>query len=158
MKKRMAVLIVSLLVSLLAFGGIALAWPQYLEGRPAEFQPGQVRGFFLWRDGDGLNLRTASNRNGHVYTGVIRTDGQFHDIRRIREEAGDHLRYNSNEIRFKFSTSPKDVDGVDFRVRGGSRIQFELYVDGHPMPAQEIHIGAGGQHPNDNTFSLHRNR
>ena len=160
MKKRISIVITSVLMALLAFGGVAFAWPQYLDGRPSEFRPGHSRGFFIWRDNTGFNVRTTSNRHGHVFSGTIRTDGDLTEVRQLRVEQGDHVRVDRGRdiISFRFRTNANDTDGIDFRVRGGSRVHFTLFIDGHPVSPQEIHLGPGNQHPHSHSFTLHRQR
>ena len=158
MRTKVAVILASVILASVIFGGIAFAWAPFLDGRPSEYRPGHTVGYFIWRDADGFNFRSTSNRHGHVFTGVLRTNGQFVDVRAIRDEAGDRLRVDSdsNEIRFHFRTTPNDADGFDFRIHGGNRLHLTLYIDGQPIPASAIHLGASNQHPQDHNFVLVR--
>ncbi|MDR3564878.1 MAG: hypothetical protein P4N59_26065 [Negativicutes bacterium] len=155
--KKTVVLLVGI-VLLLMLSGVALAWPQYLDGRPSEYRPGETRGYFIWFDRDGWNLRTASKSREHVYTGVIRTNGEFVDVRGVREEHGDRIRLNHerDRISFQFETDPRDTDGIDFRVRDGDRVNFDLYVDGELIDTHEIHLGRHNIHPHSNDFWINR--
>lgn len=67
MKRRFSIVVVSLFVFLISMTSVVFAWPPYIEGRPSEFRPGYSRGYYLWRDNSGFNLRTASYRQGHVF-------------------------------------------------------------------------------------------
>jgi hypothetical protein len=156
MKKTVALIAIFVLV--LAICSTAFAWPGYLEGRPSEFQPGNSQGYFIWHDRGGLNLRTTSRGHEAIYTGAIRTNGSFLNITRVREENSDRVRvdYDNNTIRFHFRTSGHDVDGLDFTVRGGDWVQFELYRDGDLVSSREIHLGNENVHPRHNGFSIHR--
>jgi hypothetical protein len=35
-------------------------------------------------------------------------------------------------------------DGLNFRIKDASYVDFDLFVDGHPIPHREIHIGGNG--------------
>jgi len=155
-KKRILIIIACVLLVLAAFGGIAFAWPDYLNGRPSELRPGNSIGYYIWRDSSGFSLRTTSAERGHVFTGVIRTDGQFNDLRQRRNEPGDFMRLSPDRksIHFRFTTPRNDMDGIDFSVQNGSRLSFDLLVDGRPVPARLIHLGTGSQHPGNNIFSI----
>jgi len=158
MIKRLAIIVATIMMALLVLGGVSFAWPQFLEGRPAGYHPGQFRGYYIWRDDSGFNLRTTSNPQEHVFTGSIRTDGDLVDIRMVRQEQGDHTRVDQSRdiIQFRFKTTPQDADGIDFKIRGGGKVHFELFIDGKPVHAHEIHLGRNSQHPRNNNFSLPR--
>ncbi len=153
MKKLTAVLLV--LSFLLAGSGYALAWAPQLQGRPFDFRPGDSRGVFVWRDRDGLHLRTTTRGSEHVFSGVIGTNGYFVDVDSARLEGRDFFRVNDdrNMITFRFRTAGGS-DGLDFRVRDGERLNFALFVDGHRIDPNEIYIGYRGWHPGDNEFRL----
>lgn len=160
MKRRFSIVVASLFVFLISMTSVVFAWQPYINGRPSEFRPGYSRGYFIWRDDSGFNLRTASHRRGHVFNGVIRTNGDLAEIRVLRTEGGDRLRVDRERdvIRFRFRTGPGDVDGVDFRVRGGNMVHFELFMDGAPAHPQSINIGAYNRNPRDNSFRIMRER
>ncbi len=155
MKKLTAFLLVAVI---LVFGsGYALAWAPELKGRPEQFAPGDSRGVFVWRDDNGLHLRTTTRGRLHVFSGVLRTNGYFADVRGVREERNDFSRLNDdrNSIMFRFKTQG-DVDGLDFRVRGGDQVELDLFVDGHRIDTREIYVGYRGWHPNRSNFVLYR--
>ena len=154
--KRVAALI-TLLFVLMASTGYALAWGSRLEGRPEGFRPGESRGVFIWHDHQGMHLRTSTHKREHVYSGVIRTDGHFSDVHGVREERGDFHRvsWDRDTITFRFDTDG-GTDGLDFRVKRGDRVFFDLYKDGHRISTQEIHLGHDGRHPDDSHFSVRR--
>lgn len=155
MKK--AVALVTLLLVLVASTGYAFAWGPRLEGRPSEFRPGNSRGVFIWHDHAGLHLRTTTHGRDHVFSGVIRTNGDFVDVRGVREERGDFHRvsWDRDTITFRFNTDG-GVDGMDFRVKRGDRVFFDLYMDGHRISSREIYLGRGGRHPDRNHFEVRR--
>jgi len=47
------------------------------------------QGFYLYRNEDGLHLRTHGDADGQHFVAVLHTDGQFVDVRAIREEQRD---------------------------------------------------------------------
>lgn len=153
MKKLTALLLV---LSILVIGsGSALAWAPQLQGQPYEFMPGDSRGVFIWRDGDGLHLRTTTRGREHVFSGQIRTEGRFVNVRGVQEEGNDMSRISRDHdtITFRFHTAG-GVDGLDFRVRGSDRLSFDLYMDGHRIDTSKIYIGYRGWHPDESEFVL----
>ena len=155
MKKLTALVIMAFI--LVAFSSYALAWSPRLQGEPEQFRPGDSRGVFIWHDRDGLHLRTTTKGKEHVFSGVIRTDGHFRDVHGVRTEGGDCIRLDRdrNSMTFRFQTAG-GIDGVDFRVKGGDRVYFDLYMDGRKIDTRRIYIGRNGWHPQDNTFVLQR--
>ena len=59
---------------------------------------------------------------------------------------------NNDDLDFDFHTF-SGVDGVDFRVKGGSYAIVTLYRDGDPLPIDHIFLGAYSQHPDTDPFS-----
>jgi hypothetical protein len=156
MKKKVAVFMV-MVFTLVAFSSSAFAWSPKLEGRPDAFDPGDSRGYFIWHDEHGLHLRTTTRGQFHKFTGVIRTNGNVFDVRGVRMERRDlyAVDHRHDVISFAFDTAG-DVDGLDFRIQGGSYVNFELYVDGHRMNTNGIYVGESGKHPRNNDFTLFR--
>lgn len=155
MRKLFSMFVVSLLV--LSFCSSAFAWSPRIEGRPDSFDPGASRGYFIWHDESGFHVWTSTRGNQHEFSGVIRTNGRFHDTHGQRLEWNDFARVDSdrNMITFKFNTAGGE-DGLNFRVAGGSYVDFDLFIDGHRIDRKEIHIGDRGWHPESNDFRLHR--
>jgi hypothetical protein len=133
----------------------AFAWSPQLEGKPEAFHRGEVSGYFIWYDDNGMHLRTATRGQVHNFSGTIRTDGRFIDVQGIRLEAADAYKIgpDKHEIKFTLDTGTL-MDGFDFKVEGGEKVVFELLIDGHPVPADEIHGGSGNWHPNNNVFEI----
>ena len=107
-----------------------------LDGTP-DFDPGQGLGYWLWRDQDGIHLRTTTHGTEHDFNGVLRTtdNARFVDVTPYHlEDHGandDRVRVNPDHdiIRFHFDTWD-GVDGVDFRVNGRA-FCVELENNGH---------------------------
>ncbi len=104
-----------------------------------------------------MHLRTSTYGQKHVFSGVIRTDGRFVDVEEKQLEHGDFYRVNNDRdtITFKFTTTGGS-DGVDFRVRDGERINFDLFIDGHKINPEEIYLGDRGWHPKHHDFTVYR--
>ena len=156
----------------------AFAWTDRSEGRPDQYNPNprwhhvsedhpffrfsklNGAGLYVWHDeNDELHLRAVNNSfrdNQHVFTGIIRTDGRFHNIENRELENGDYIKVDNdrNTIRFRFTG--RGIDGIDFKVRGGDTVDFDLYKDGKEMPTKEICIGKESWHPWHNNFYLER--
>lgn len=155
MKKLFSVLVASLLV--LVFCGSAFAWAPRVEGKPDAFEQGKSRGYFIWHDDNGLHMWTTTRGQQHRFSGVIRTDGRIVDVQGKRLEGGDRFGVGPerHELKFDFETAGGD-DGVNFRIEGGDRVNFELFIDGHRINPGEIHIGDRGWHPERSEFTLYR--
>lgn len=156
MKKRVSI-VVMLVVAILSLTGSVFAWSPHLEGRPDAFRMGNSRGYFIWQDQDGLHLRTTTRGQEHVFSGVIRTNGRFVDVERKQLEHGDFCRVNPDRdtITFRFTTT-SGSDGMDFRVRDGERLNFDLFIDGHKINPHEIYLGERGWHPRSSDFTIRR--
>lgn len=175
-------LILSLVALLLvAMTGSALAWSPRLEGKPDQFRPGGAKGYYIWQDHSGFHIWTTTRGMEHKFSGVIKTDGEFVHVRGQRLEGDDRFRETSDEqdnhwftsqgrfgkfrfqgrevdhdtdkISFRFETAGGS-DGLNFRVRDGSWITFELYMDGRRVDNDNIYIGDNGWHPRRSTFTI----
>ncbi|HWR45174.1 hypothetical protein [Sporomusa sp.] len=143
---------------LVTLSGTAFAWSDRSEGRPEQTlgQLMSIPSLSIWHDrNDQFHIKSANLRSQqHVFTGVIQTDGRFYNIKEKELENGDFVRVDRdhNTIRFRFTG--RGVDEVDFKVKGGDTVKFDLYKDGHEMPRKDIFIGKNGWHPRDNKFKL----
>lgn len=75
-------------------------------------------------------------------------------------ERGRHFAFDRREvdtdqdsIRFKFDNTG-GADGLTFRVSNATYVDFDLYVDGRPVPRKQIYIGEDGWHPTSAHFKL----
>lgn len=156
--KRLTCLLATVCVFVM-MSGTAFAWSERAEGRPqligmAKFSPG----VFVWHDrGDALHFRASNSGRQHVYSGIIQTDGRFFAVEEQQLENGDYISIDRdrNTIKFRFTTG-RGFDGLDFKVRGGETVNFDLYKDGKEMPLQEIFVGKRGWHPWHNNFYLEK--
>lgn len=155
-----------------------------VSGKPDEFSPNGQKGYYIWQDGSGFHIWTTTRGQEHVFSGVIRTDGTLFNIKGHNLERGDYLRndsnlqgkswfdshqgrnggnriffggrelnYGDNQIRFKFETTGGS-DGLNFRIKDARYIDFDLYIDGHPINRKQIHIGEESWHPQSYRFRL----
>lgn len=155
MKKASMFLI--LVLTLLACSSYAFAWSPRVEGKPDMFRPGEIKGYFIWHNENGLHIWTTTRGREHVFSGVIRTDGRFIDIKGQRLEHDDFYRVDNDRNRISFrDTTDGGIDGLNFKVANGSHVHFDLYMDGHKIDPQEIYIGNEGWHPEYSDFTLHR--
>lgn len=151
--KKLSCLLVSVCI-LLLLSGIALASPRD-EGKPRSFEPGQTRGYFIWQDGRELHLRTTTQGQSHVFSGVLHINGRLFDVEEKQLENGDYVRFDRdhNIIRFRFTTTG-GTDGFDLKLLHINQIDFVLYRDGKKLPTKEIYIGSQSWHPKEHHFKL----
>ena len=184
MKKK---LLVSVLIGLfvIVLSGSAMAWSGRadIEGSPAEFKPGDNNGYYVWHDGHGFHIWTSARWQGHVFSGVIKTDGRFVNVRGNRLESGDSYRVNNDikdnwfearhgsanrfssagrdvscdnaAIRFKFDTA-RGSDGLNFKTSNANYVEFELFIDGKPAARRAISLGDESWHPRSYNFKVFR--
>ncbi len=184
LKKRW--LITSLVgLFLIALSGSVFAWSGNADvsGKPDEFTPSGSTGYYIWQDDRGFHIWTTTPNVAHVFTGVIHTDGVIFNIKGHNLERGDSVRtdedfrrrswtnghargnrlvfggrelsYEKDQIRFKFDTTGGS-DGLNFQLRNARYIDFELFVDGHPVNRKNIHIGQSSWQPLSFKFRLNQ--
>ncbi|MDR3560604.1 MAG: hypothetical protein P4N59_04045 [Negativicutes bacterium] len=149
--------IVILVLFILTLCSSAFAWAPRMQGQPDAFDPGGSRGYFIWHDGNGLHMWTTTKGARHQFSGEIRTDGRFVDVHGRRLESDDWYKVGPERhvIKFDFTTEG-GADGVNFAIEGGDRVTFDLFIDGHKINPNEIHIGDHSWHPERSEFTLYR--
>lgn len=155
MKKRF--ILAMLTCFLFTLSGTAFAWNDRSEGRPEQSlrQMMYVPSLSVWHDRNNeFHVKSINLRNQHVFTGVIRTDGRFYDIEQRELENGDFIKVDRQRDTIRFRLTGRGIDEINFNVRGGDIVKFDLYKDGKAMPSKSIFIGKNGWHPKDNTFTL----
>jgi len=185
MKKRLIVMLVGLF--LMAFTGSVFAWSGNadISGKPDDFSTGGHKGYYIWQDDEGFHIWTTTRGEEHVFSGVIRTDGDIVALRGQNLERNDIVQTDENhnrhslfdafdrgignafnhgdreiktqrdQIRFKFDTTGGS-DGLNFNLRNARYIDFDLYIDGHPINRREIHISESAWHPTASKFRLNQ--
>jgi hypothetical protein len=109
----------------------ALPWSK-AQGRPA-IEAGRSVGFFLWHDGDTVNVVTTDESDrGQNFAGKVRvTQGRISNPRGMKLDRPDRFRQvQPNLLDFHFDTH-EATDGVRFTVHGGRFIVFNLRYQGH---------------------------
>lgn len=173
MKKLTAFLVLAF--TMVALSTSAFAWGPNISERPDAFRAGQSRGYFIWRDQNGFHLWTTTRGQRHVFSGTITTDGDRFEVKgqglETRSDDAYARLFNSNRrdksdsvkldhdrdtIRFRFDNSGGGVDGINFRVAGGGKVKFDLYMDGNRIDPSEIYIGEEGWHPGRSAFTMYR--
>jgi hypothetical protein len=132
--------------------GLRDRWPRAYRGQPYQVTGGS--GFFLWHEGDVWNVRWIMQGWGREVSGLISTDGRFHDVRTVRFEHDDHLARDQNLIAWE-ARSTGGLDGLAFRTTG-ERLTFTLLTGGVPAHPAEIFLGSSGTHPSRNPIRVNR--
>jgi hypothetical protein len=175
MRKITAFLVLAF--TLVALSTSAFAWGPKVDEKPDNFRPGRSQGYFIWRDQTGFHLwTTTTNGERHIFSGTITTDGDRFEVRTQNLENGDtrhpfarllennrrdsqdrvKLDNERDTIKFRFDNSGRDVDGINFRIIGGNKVKFDLYMDGRRIDTSEIYIGEEGWHPGRSAFTMYR--
>lgn len=157
--KRIGVATTAALGVILILATAAFAWQGRIDGFPKSFEAGGTAGAYFWHADDGLHLRTTDPENAeHWYYGVITTDGQFNNLKLVQAEKDDHAEIvgpADNELDFRFHTF-SGIDGMDYRIDGGTYQTLTLYRDGAPLPIDNTFLGAFSVHPDNNPFTVCR--
>ena len=152
--------------ALIASGALLLAAAPATFAAPAPVAPSPVNdgqpsitedsptGYYIWRD-DGFHLRTHGPNARHDFDAVLRTKGTFENVYVVRLEDGDHVDVldGGHELAIHFKTFDF-TDGVNFTIRDGERLRFNLKLDDKHIGTDHIFLGAHGAHPDHNPFTI----
>ena len=131
-------------------------WPAQVAGRP-DLTAGSPTGYYLWHGPDGWRLEATHPGPDHVvFAGHITTDGAL-SYHRVGDERGDvtTLGPYDHVLSFAFNNYGH-LDGLRFTVRDGSRLTFDLRVDGVRAGVASVDIGARSLHPDRVPFTVTR--
>lgn len=132
--------------------------PAY-DGRPDGFHTGDQSGVYLWQRvgvDHGWHLETTdpAKTGRHTYSGVVSSDGKIVDVQLTQPENDDSATVDGNgKLDFNLKTY-SGIDGVDWRVAGGTQMTFSFYEDGQLMSTSQISIGVGSSHPASDSFTI----
>lgn len=134
----------------------AFAWSPGVEGEHV-LTPDCATGYYLWHDDNGIHLRTHGPGEDHSFTARLHTDGVFVDVDSVRLESRDNFAVldGGHTILMRFHTYDA-IDGLNFRINGGTRLRLSLGLDGEPISTDNIFLGPNGKHPASNPFTLYR--
>jgi hypothetical protein len=112
-------------------------------------------GYYLWHDGTGMHLRTHGPGEEHLFVARIHTDGQFVDVTSVGGEGRDSVAIVDGGHTLVLRVHTFDaIDGVDFRIEGGTQVRLRLGLDRSPISTDNIFLGAARAHPDSNPFTL----
>jgi hypothetical protein len=91
------------------------------------------------------------------FVAIIHTDGEIMDVDQVKLEGDDNfeVRDGGQELAVHFETFGH-ADTIQWKVRGGDHIAFNLRVDGHPIRPVNIYLGHEGYHPAGPFFRVQR--
>lgn len=141
-------------------------WGKRIWGQPQSFQAGGTDGYYLWcarnasdKDDAHLALRTTDSAGRFHYSGVLRTNGEFYGVTKVRDEADDHVDVSPDHKTIRFSlVTYQGIDGFDFHVAGGTRVVFALDRDSARLDPSNIFLGEDSVHPAHNPLLIERLR
>ena len=153
--RKWRIFVLALLVVLCFTSYTYAAYSPSFNDRPTVFDPGKIRGYFLWQDKEGFHLRTTSNGGIHNFSGTVRTDGRFKDVLENYKGDSDFLEVNKSQNKMKYNiTASEEEEGIDFQLSYGSYIKFSLSLDNEAINSNEIFIGKDGWHPVSHDFTI----
>jgi hypothetical protein len=137
-----------------AFAAPATPKTPVAEGTPT-IDDSRPMGYYIFHNDDGFHLRTHGPGAEHVFDAVLRTKGTFENVDVVKLEQDDHvdLLDGGHKLVIHFHTFNL-TDGVNFTVKDGERVRFNLKVDDEHIATSNIFLGAKGVHPKHNPFSL----
>jgi hypothetical protein len=128
-------------------------WSRGLAGRPRFY--GDRPGYYVWQDRDGFHVHWTMGGSSRRASGLITTDGRFFDAEAVRFEPHEDAMASDARLIAWETVTADGVDGVRFRV-GGSRLTFTLLIDGALASVGRVYLGAGGDSPPRNPFTISR--
>jgi hypothetical protein len=149
-----AIFVCGALMLAVAPAAFAAPTPAVNDGKPdiSEVSP---TGYYIWHDDGGFHLRTHGPHARHDFDAHLRTNGMFENVDPVRLEDGDRVDIldGGHELAIHFSTFDF-TDGVNFTIREGERLHFNLNLDDKLIGTDHIFLGAHGVHPKDNPFTI----
>ena len=156
MRKHVLAVIFACSALMLAVAPAALAapTPAFNDGKP-DINEDSPTGYYIWHDDAGFHLRTHGPHLRHDFDAHLRTNGLFENVDPVRLEDGDRVDIldGGHELAIHFSTFDF-TDGVNFTIREGERLHFNLKLDDKLIGTDHIFLGAHGVHPKDNPFTI----
>ncbi|MDR3592539.1 MAG: hypothetical protein P4N41_23010 [Negativicutes bacterium] len=178
MRKKWMTIILAV-VYLVALSGSAFAWTSEIEDRPSRY--GGAPGYYVWMDGYGFHLWAVPAGGSYTFSGTIRTDGRFYDIRGHRLDGGESFQTYpdiqsrfwfeslnpTSEARFVFAgleaecgphkiffklSASEGSEGIHFGLAGASYVSFDLLMNGTAVSRKQIWYGGSSWHPDTNVF------
>ena len=123
----------------------------------AAIAPGAATGYYLWHDADGSHLRTHGPGAEHFFVARLHTDGVFIDVSTVRAESRDSVTITDGGHTLLIRLHTYDgIDGVNYRVRGGTAVHVRLELDGGLIGTDQVFLGALLRHPAHNPFTITR--
>jgi len=155
--KRTLIAVAGAAVALLTLASSAFAWQSRIEGMPRSFEAGGAGGYYFWHDDNGLHLWTTDPEGVEShYTGTITTDGAFEDLSLEHPESDDSATTNgAGTLTFDLHTF-SGIDGLNFKVHGGTKVRLDLHRDGHQTGVDHIFLGVYSVHPDHDPFTVTR--
>ena len=137
-----------------AFAAPATPKPSVAEGTPT-IDHDKPMGYYIWHSDDGVHLRTHGPGAEHVFDAVLRTKGTFENVDVVKLEKDDRVDVldGGHKMVIHFHTFDA-TDGVNFTIREGERLHFNLKLDDQFIGTDHIFLGAHGVHPKDNPFTI----
>ncbi|MBP2650149.1 MAG: hypothetical protein H6Q74_974 [Firmicutes bacterium] len=131
------------------------AYSPRLDGKPEQLIDKNTTGYFLWQDRKGLHIRAIATGTPHVFSGSIKTDGDFVDIFSKAPGADDYSNVNNDNDKITFQlTALNQEAGIDLHVNGGTYVTFNLSIDGQDIDPNQIFIGGDSWHPASHKFTF----
>lgn len=159
MSKRLFTVLSGLILTGLLLALVPVAWAApdpRAEGAPG-LSHDSPTGYYIWHNDDGFHLRTHGPNNEHDFVAYLRTNGTFENVDPVKLEGEQHDRVDvldgGHVLALHFHTYDA-TDGVNFTVRGGEHLRFNLRLDDKLALADQIFLGDEGRHPANNPFSI----
>jgi hypothetical protein len=150
------------IAALMALGALSLAVVPAASAAPisrAEGAPNLTdsspTGYYIWHTDDGWHLRTHGPGAQHDFDAVLRSDGTFENVDVVKLEADDTVNVTDGGHKLVIHFHTYDLtDGVNFTIRDGTRVRFNLKLDDKTASTSDIYLGEKGVHPKHNPFKI----
>ncbi len=132
-------------------------WPDEVQGRPATLEPGAARGLYLWHDDHGWHaFVTHPGDHPVLFKATVQSSGRIYGVERVSER-GDDVTVNPSRTAVRLrAVNFGHLDGMAFRTACAQRITVSGTINGRPIQAGEVFLGADGSHPTSVPFVIER--
>lgn len=135
---------------------ISQVWPTSAMGRPQAFGAGAKRGVYVWFERGVWNVHAYNPSNSPVlFTGSFTSSSSHKVYPTYIESTTDLIKAGSRSSSFSLSATG-DIDALRIASPCSRTVTFSFFLNGAPIPTEEIFFGASGAHPLSSKFVLTR--
>jgi hypothetical protein len=113
-------------------------------------------GYFIWKKKGVCHLRWWSKKR-RTFIGTIGSSRSFQSIGASHLTLNDDYRYSRKKVLFRGIIEADGIQGLDFFVKGRSRLTFSLEIKGQREILDHVIFLPEDTHPREMPFSVEEN-